>query len=312
MAIDPDAATLQQGVAADRAAALADRRPNGLLRFFRRLFREKPLGAFSFVVLVLLVTLVFVGPRVAQYDPASPDFVRLQSPGGENVLGTDGFGRDIFTRILYGARTTMLVATGAMIIQLLTSVTIGTTSGYFGGIYSTFVQRIVDAIQSFPALVLLIVVGSVIGSGLWQMIVMLGFLGSAGASRVVRSAVLGVLAEPYIESAKAVGAGPLRIILRYVLPNISAPLIVTSTTALGGFMLAEASLSFLGLGIQNPGQPSWGSMLNNARPHVTTTPLQAFWPGLAISLAVFSSNMLGDSLRDLLDPRLRGVGKRRM
>jgi peptide/nickel transport system permease protein len=300
-------ATAVTGVAVDRVDL---RRPHPLLRFFTRLFREKPLGAFSFIVLTVLFALIFLGPSIAPHEPANPDFVRLQSPSSDNVLGTDGFGRDIFTRILYGARTTMLVATGAMFLQLVTSTFIGVTSAYVGGFYSTVVQRIVDAIQSFPSLVLLIVVGSVIGAGLWQMTIMLGLLGSAGASRVKRSAVLGVMAEPYIEAARAVGAGPIRIIFRYILPNISAVLIVTSTTSLGGYMLAEASLSFLGLGIQNPGQPSWGTMLNNARPHVTTTPLQAFWPGLMISLAVFSSNMLGDSLRDLLDPRLRGVGKR--
>jgi peptide/nickel transport system permease protein len=202
------------------------------------------------------------------------------------------------------------VGFGAVLIANFLATFIGVTSGYFGGKYDICVQRVVDAWQSFPFLVVILSIMAVLGPGLGNVIIALGILGSAGASRVIRGATIATVENQYIEAARALGAGHSRIMLRYVLPNVTAPIIIIATIGLGGFILAESALSFLGFGVPPP-YPSWGAMLSGSgRSFFYTAPWMAIWPGTAISLAVFGFNMLGDALRDVLDPRLRGVGGR--
>jgi peptide/nickel transport system permease protein len=214
----------------------------------------------------------------------------------------------VFSRVVYGARISVTVGFGAVLISSLLAAAIGITSGYFGGRYDMLVQRVVDAWQSFPYLVVILSIMAVLGPGLLNTILALGFLGAVGASRVIRGATISVVQNTYVEAARAVGAGHLRIMARYILPNVAATIIVLATIGLGAFILAESALSFLGFGVPPP-YPSWGGMLSGSgRSFFYTAPWMAVWPGAAISLAVFGFNMLGDALRDVLDPRLRGTG----
>jgi peptide/nickel transport system permease protein len=292
----------------DTSAALdrPERRPPAWLAFLGRLFRTKPLGAFGLVVVCLLLATALLAPLLAPYEPADPSGPRLATPTAEHLLGTDNSGRDIFSRIVYGARVAAGVGFGAVSISTTLALLIGISTGYLGGKVDAVVQRFVDAVMALPGLVLLLAIVTITGSGLRQLIVILGLLGAAGASRIVRSAVLGIRNVQYLEAARSVGATNVRVMLRHVLPNIFAPVMVSSTVGLGAVILAEASLSFLGLGINDPSQPTWGQMLQQARRFINTDFNYVIWPCLAITLVVFAINMLGDALRDLLDPRLRG------
>ncbi|MBA4179772.1 MAG: ABC transporter permease [Anaerolinea sp.] len=290
--------------AAERRAGAS--RPSRAWRGLRRFARRQPLGAVCLVVVVVLIILAIVGPSIAPYDPASSDFDRLQRPNGTNWFGTDELGRDTFSRILNGARVSVAVGFGATSITLVIATTIGTISGYYRGWVDTIIQRFVDGVMAFPTLVLLMSLVVITGAGLKQLIIILGLIGSASSSRIVRSAVLGVRENAYIEAARSLGVGTPRLLLRHVLPNCFAPIMVSATVGLGGVILAEAALSFLGVGINDPNHPTWGQMLNRARKFANVEPIQALWPGMAIAITVFSFNMLGDALRDTLDPRLRG------
>jgi peptide/nickel transport system permease protein len=225
-------------------------------------------------------------------------------------MGSDNLGRDIWSRVVYGARISVTVGFGAVLIANVLAAGIGITSGYLGGKYDLCVQRVVDAWQSFPFLVVILSIMAVLGPGLLNIIIALGFLGAANASRVVRGATVSVAQNVYIEAARALGAGHLRVMARHILPNVAATIIVWATIGLGAFILAESALSFLGFGVPPP-YPSWGGMLSGSgRSFFSQAPWMAIYPGLAISLAVFGFNMLGDALRDVLDPRLRGAGGR--
>jgi peptide/nickel transport system permease protein len=272
-----------------------------------RLVREKPLGAFGgFLVLVLMLCAVFahwIAPY--PYDETNVR-QRLKPPSAQFYLGTDNLGRDVFSRIIYGARISVTIGFGAVTVSILLATTLGVTSGYFGGKVDVLVQRIVDAAMAFPTLVILLSIMAVLGPGLLNVILVLGIVPSFNRSRVIRSATLAAKENQYIEAAQAVGASHLRIILCYILPNVMAPIIIVATNALGAVILVEATLSFLGFGVPPP-YPSWGEMLSGSgRSYMYKAPWMAIWPGVAISLAVFGFNMLGDALRDLLDPRLRG------
>ena len=269
--------------------------------------RRKPLGAIGgFIILALLVMAAFaewISPY--PYDQSIQN-ARLRPPGSGFLLGTDNVSRDVFSRIVYGARVSVTVGFSTVFFATLLATTIGITSGYFGGRYDLVVQRIVDAWQSFPFLVIVLSLLAVLGPGMVNVILSLSVLAAAGASRVIRGATLAVIASQYVEAARAMGCGHLRIILRYILPNVAATIIVLATIGLGGVILAESALSFLGYGVPPP-YPSWGAMLSGSgRTYMYTAPWMAIWPGVAISLAVFGFNMLGDALRDVLDPRLRG------
>ena len=272
-----------------------------------RLIKEKPLGTFGAAIFLLLLIIGIFANFLAPYG--YNEFIRgsfLKAPTIQHIMGTDNVGRDILSRIIYGARVSMIVGLSAASIDVVVGVVIGAISGYIGGKFDLVVQRFVDAIMCFPALMLLIVIMSLIGAGMLQVIIVLGTVWGIGASRIVRGSVISIKANVYVEAANAIGASTSKIIIRHILPNIMAPIIIIFTIAVGGLILAEASLSFLGYGIPPP-TPSWGGMLSGAgRSYMTLAPWMVIWPGLALTIAVFGINMFGDALRDLLDPRMRG------
>jgi len=272
-----------------------------------RLIKEKPLGAFGGVIVLGLLLCALFAPWIAThpYDQTNVRN-RLKPPGSQFYFGTDNLGRDIFSRIVYGARVSVTVGFGAVSIGITLATIIGVGCAYFGGKADILVQRLVDAQVAIPGLLLLLNIMAVTGPGLLNIILALGIVSAAGSSRIIRSAALAVKENQFVEAARAVGASHLRIILCYILPNIMAPIIIITTVSLGFVILIESALSFLGFGVPPP-YPSWGEMLSGSgRSYMHKAPWMATWPGVAISLAVFGFNMLGDALRDLLDPRLRG------
>lgn len=274
-----------------------------------RFCRRKPLGAVGAVIVVgLLVTAAgadWIAPYA--YDEQIPG-ARLQPPSAAFPFGTDNVSRDVFSRIVYGSRVSVTVGFLTVLLGNGLAAAVGITSGYFRGRYDIVVQRVVDAWQSFPYLIIVLSLLAVLGPGMFNVILSLSILVAAAASRVIRSATLAVVEHPYVEAARAMGGGHLRIILRHVLPNVLATIVVVATIGLGGVILAESALSFLGYGVPPP-HPSWGAMLSGSgRTYMYQAPWMAVWPGVAISLVVFGFNMFGDALRDVLDPRLRGSG----
>jgi peptide/nickel transport system permease protein len=281
--------------------------PGGRIEWLRRFMTRKPLGAIGGVIVVVLLVVAVAAPLLAPYSYDVGDAsVRLQGPSLAHPFGTDANGRDMLSRIIWGARISVTVGFGAVALSTLLAVAIGVVSGYFGGWVDLLVQRLVDIWIAFPALVLLISFVAAIGPGLWSVTLILGILLAPGTSRVVRGAVIGIRHLSYIESASCIGAGHGRVIWKYVLPNVFAPIIVLATAQLGTAILAESTLSFLGYGVPPP-YPAWGGMLSGTgRAFMLQSPWLSIWPGLAISLVVFGFNLLGDALRDELDPRLRG------
>ncbi len=272
-----------------------------------RLIKEKPLGAFGGVIVLGLLFCALLAPWIATnpYDQTNVRN-RLKPPSSQFYFGTDNLGRDIFSRIVYGARVSVTVGFGAVSIGISLATIIGVGSAYFGGKFDILVQRLVDAQVAIPGLLLLLNIMVVTGPGLLNIILALGVVSAAGSSRIIRSAALSAKENQFVEAARAVGASHLRIILCYILPNIMAPIIIITTISLGFTILIESTLSFLGFGVPPP-YPSWGEMLSGSgRSYMLKAPWMATLPGVAISLAVFGFNMLGDALRDLLDPRLRG------
>jgi peptide/nickel transport system permease protein len=282
-------------------------RLHAVTRGLWRLIKEKPLGAFGGVIVLGLLLCALLAPLIATY-PYDQTNVRnrLKPPSSQFYFGTDNLGRDIFSRIIYGARVSVTVGFGAVGIGICLATFVGVGSGYFGGKADVLVQRLVDSWMAIPGLLLLLNVMAVLGPGLLNVILALGVVSAARNSRIIRSAAMAIKENQFVEAARAVGASHLRIILCYILPNIMAPIIIIATISLGFAILTESALSFLGLGVPPP-YPSWGEMLSGSgRSYMHKAPWMATWPGVAISLAVFGFNMLGDALRDLLDPRLRG------
>jgi peptide/nickel transport system permease protein len=269
--------------------------------------RRKPLGAAGGLVLAGMLALALLAERVAPYGYDEADiFSRLKAPSEAHWLGTDNLGRDLLSRVIYGARVSMAVGFGGVVVGLLLGTAVGLVSGYFGGRLDLVLQRVVDAFMCFPLLLVALTIMALLGPGLGNVILTLGLVLGVRDSRVIRSAVLSVKAHLYLEAARALGAAHAAMIGRHVLPNILAPIIILGTVNLGAIILTEAALSFLGFGVPPP-RPSWGGMLSGAGlVHMLRAPWLALWPGVALSLAVFGANMLGDALRDLLDPRLRG------
>jgi len=269
--------------------------------------RRKPLGAAGGLVLAGMLALALLAEGVAPYGYDEADiFSRLKAPSEAHWLGTDNLGRDLLSRVIYGARVSMAVGFGGVALGLLLGTAVGLVSGYFGGRLDLVLQRVVDAFMCFPLLLVALTIMALLGPGLGNVILTLGLVLGVRDSRVIRSAVLSVKAHLYLEAARALGAAHAAMIGRHVLPNILAPIIILGTVNLGAIILTEAALSFLGFGVPPP-RPSWGGMLSGAGlVHMLRAPWLALWPGVALSLAVFGANMLGDALRDLLDPRLRG------
>lgn len=291
----------------EQAPAKPARRGGRAADFTIRLFTQRPLGAAGAVIcLVLLAAGALAGVIAPEGYNAINPIDRLQPPSSTYWLGTDHLGRDLFVRILYGARLSVIVAFAATTLSIVISAALGIVSGYFGGRTDMAIQRFVDGWMCFPALIVLIVAVSVLGPGIWQVIVVLGVLFGIAGSRIVRGAVMSVKENVYIQASQSIGASTLRILIKHILPNVMAPLIVLYTTRLAAVILAEASLSFLGLGIPPPA-PSWGAMLSTAgRSYMFQGPWLAIFPGVALTIAVFGINVFGDALRDLLDPRMRG------
>ncbi len=272
------------------------------------LLRRKPLGALGGILLLVMVGLAAFAGWVAPYGYDDADvFSRLKPASGSHWLGTDNLGRDLLSRIIYGARVSMAVGFGGVALGLTVATLVGLLSGYFGGRVDILVQRLVDAFMCFPLLLVALTIMALLGPGLGNVILALGLVLAVRDSRVIRSAVLTAKTNLYVESARALGAGHGAMIYRHILPNIIAPIIILATANLGAVILIEAALSFLGFGVPPP-HPSWGGMLSGAGlVHMLRAPWLALWPGVALSLAVFGANMLGDALRDVLDPRLRGT-----
>ncbi|MBM3643085.1 MAG: ABC transporter permease [Alphaproteobacteria bacterium] len=280
---------------------------SGLWNFLVRLFRDKPLGAFGFVVCVVFLFCGLFADLLAPYgfNQISP-INRLKPPGEKYWFGTDNLGRDMFSRILYGAQLSVIIGLSAAALATVVSVVIGVVSGYLGGKFDMVVQRFVDGWMAFPDLVILIVVVSVVGPGMGPVIVILGLLYGIGGSRIVRGAVLSVRENAYVHAAQSTGASLPRILWKHILPNVMAPVIVLFTTRVGAVILAESGLAFLGLGVPPPA-PTWGGMLSGSgRAFMYQGPWLALAPGLCITIVVYAINVFGDALRDLLDPRMRG------
>jgi peptide/nickel transport system permease protein len=297
-------ATVMEGIYRPRSRLASVRRT--LWRFMR----NQPLGTFGGAIVALFILLGAFGPYIVPFDPfeigAGP---RLEGPSWRHLLGTDAFGRDQLSRIIIGARLSVFVGFGAVLIGTGVATILGLWVGYMGGRSDMIVQRIVDGVMSYPPLVLALVAVGVLGPSTVNITLVLGGLMIAGNSRVIRGSTLAVKGSTYVEAARMLGASTPRIILRHVLPNVVSPLIVIATVSLGSVILAEGALSFLGLGVPPP-TPSWGRMIGGeeSRFYFATTPSLVVFPGIALTVVVFAFNMFGDALRDVLDPRLRGEG----
>ena len=286
---------------------IAPKRRSRLADFSIRLAREKPLGTISGIIILILILVAIFGDVLAPYSYKEMHLVdRLTGPSAQYLLGTDQLGRDLLSRILYGARLSLTVGLAATTINVLVAVLIGGTSGFLGGKLDLGVQRFVDAWIAFPGLLLLLTIMSIAGQGLLQMILILGISGGIGGSRVVRGAVIGIKENDYFLAAQAIGSPTTATLMRHVLPNIMAPVIIIFSITVGGVIMAEASLSFLGFGLPI-NVPSWGGMLSReGRKYMEAAPWLALWPGLCLTITIYSLNMFGDAVRDLIDPRLRG------
>jgi peptide/nickel transport system permease protein len=294
----------------DAAARPAARRRSAVVRWLlalSRFGRRKPLGAIGGVIVVAMLVMAVFAERIAPYGyDQTIRGARMKAPSADHWLGTDNLSRDMWSRIVYGARVSITVGFLTIGLAVLLATAIGVSSAYFGGAWDLVVQRVVDAWLSFPYLIIILSVMAVLGPGLGNVVISLAVLIAATNSRVIRGATLGVMQHAYVEAARAMGCGHVRIIVRHLLPNVTATIIILSTIGLGAVILAESALSFLGFGVPPP-HPSWGGMLSGSgRTYMFRAPWMAVWPGVAISLAVFGFNMLGDALRDVLDPRLRG------
>ncbi|HEX2501845.1 MAG TPA: ABC transporter permease [Methylomirabilota bacterium] len=275
----------------------------GRLGRLRRLVGRSPSALMGIVLVSAFFTLALAAPLVAPFDPTAQPAKRLLPPGGRHLLGTDEFGRDVFSRIVHGARISLQVGVVSVGIALALGGTLGLIAGYCLGVVDTLTGRVVDVMFAFPSVILIIAISGVLGAGLSTAMVAIGIVYSPIFARIVRAPTLAVVQQPYVEGARAIGAGLGRVVGRHVLPNIAAPVIVQTTLSFSTAILSEATLSFLGLGTQPP-DPSWGTMLSGGRRFMELAPWVTVYPGLAIALTVLGLNLLGDALRDALDPRL--------
>ena len=303
-------ASTQASEAALAAASALDLPPSrGPLRtFFSRLLREKPVGAAAALLFLLFVLCGIFAAQLAPYGFNEISMLeRLQAPSWKHPFGTDNLGRDMLSRCLYGAQLSVIIGLSAAALATILSVLIGLLSGYLGGRVDMIVQRIVDAYMSFPELVILIAVVSVVGPGMFQIIGVLSLVLGIGGSRIIRSAVVSARENMYVHAAQSIGASTGRVLWRHLLPNIMPPIIVLFTTRVGAVILIESGLSFLGLGVPPPA-PTWGGLLSGSgRTYMFQGPWLALAPGLCLTAVVYATNVFGDALRDLLDPRMRGT-----
>lgn len=295
---------MERGIAEPLRGQLG--RAPGRWRTVGRFFRRKPLGAVGLGLLLASILVAILAPVLSPYDPYEPHREFGEAPPSSKFwLGTDYLGRDILSRIIYGARASLGVGFLTVILSSLLGSTLGIVSAYVGGSFDLGVQRLVDSLQAFPALVLAMMLTAVMGPSLTNVIIALAVVNVPRMTRTVRSVALTVKEMPYVEAARAVGAEDARIVFCHIFPNCVAPLLVLSSAILGWAITVEATLSFLGLGLP-PNIPSWGGMLGRAsQTYIAVAPWLAVFPGLALTLVVFGINVFGDALRDILDPKLR-------
>ena len=280
------------------AATLPRRKRRGLVRFMRN-----KAAVFGAILVALIVVMALFAPWLTQYDPVQASFMTVrQAPSAAHWFGTDELGRDVLSRLLYGARASLLAGVVSVGIAVVLGVPLGLLAGYFGKLVDGVISRIADALLSIPFLILAIALSAFLGPSLTNAMAAIGISAMPRFIRLTRGQAISVKAEEYVEGARAIGLDHARIILRYILPNVLPPIIVQASLTVASAIIAEASLSFLGLG-QLPPSPSWGSMLNTAKDFVSQAPWMSIFPGIAIFLAVLGFNLLGDGLRDALDPR---------
>jgi peptide/nickel transport system permease protein len=267
---------------------------------------RRPLGAIGAAIIVVMLGVALLAPLIARYDPVMNDFAAmLSAPSRAHWLGTDAFGRDVLSRLVYGSRTALLVGFGASVFGATIGAVLGVASAYFGGRADLYLQRVMDVFLAFPLIILALALVAILGNSIPNLILAIMVPMVPRSALVIRASALAIREMPYVDAARAAGFGHGRIILRHMLPNVMAPYLIMLTAFLGQAILAESSLSFLGLGVQEP-IPAWGLMLRGAAVEFAeAAPWMAIFPGLAISLSVFAFNLFGDSLRDALDPRLR-------
>jgi len=274
----------------------------GVIGFCRR----QPLGTVGLAVVLVMAVAGLSAEWIAPYSPTSNDFAAMtEPPSWAHLMGTDQFGRDLFSRIVFGARTALIVGFSCAIIGGVTGLVLGVASAYFGGRIDLVLQRVLDVVMAFPLIIMALAVIAIFGSGVFNVIVAITIPLIPRCARVVRSSALAIREMPYIDAARACGFGHTRIILRHMVPNVLAPFLIMLTAFVGQAILAEASLSYLGLGVQEP-TAAWGLMLQGgAEEYASTAPWIAVFPGIAIALTVFGFSLFGDALRDAIDPRLR-------
>ena len=283
-----------------------NKRHSSLFNFVKRLVKEKPLGMIGASITLLLLLIGIFANFIAPYGMNQPTADLLAPPSLKYWLGTDNLGRDLLSRIIFGARISVVVGLGSACISVALSTLLGILCGYIGGTFDLLVQRFVDAWMCIPSLILMMVLISIIGPGIWQVTVVMGLCFGITGSRITRSATMSIKEDVYLQAVRAIGCPPSRILINHILPNIMPSLIILFSTVVPMVILVEASLSFLGFGIPPP-TPSWGSMLSgSARDYMFKAPWIAIWPGLFLSIVVYGVNMFGDALRDMFDPRLRG------
>ncbi|MFC1838204.1 ABC transporter permease [Thermodesulfobacteriota bacterium] len=276
-------------------------------RRLRRVFFSRGTVVVGFTILIIVFLLAVFAPFLAPYDPYQVGIAdALIQPDGSHWLGSDALGRDTLSRLIYGSRTALMVGFLTVGVASLVGVTLGLIAGYFGGFLYSVIMRCIDAVMCFPMLLLALVMAAVLGGGIQNVIIALSVAIIPHYTRVTCGMTLSIRENDYVKAAQLMGAGDISVILKHVLPNILHPLLVLMTMQLGSLILAEASLSFLGIGIEPPGA-AWGAMVNDGYKHLVRNPVLSFAPGLAIMLTVFAFNMVGDALRDALDPRLRGL-----
>ncbi|MDQ3396306.1 MAG: ABC transporter permease [Deinococcota bacterium] len=293
--------------AQQQEAASENGKPTSTLSLAWRRIRRDPGALLAvFIILTLVVAAVFA-PLLAPYDPTVPDravMFRATPPSPEHLLGTDRAGRDVLSRLIYGARISLLVGFGSQLLSLVLGIVFGLLAGYFGGWVDTLVSRFIEVLQAFPSLLFIIVLSVSIGPGLLTAYIALGIVGWASVARIVRGSALSLKTADYVEGARALGASSARLIFRHILPGILPSLIVIYTIGVGGAIIGEATLSFLGLGVRPP-TPSWGQMIADGQSYLTSAWWMSVYPGLAIAVVVIAFNFLGDAMRDALDPRMR-------
>jgi peptide/nickel transport system permease protein len=280
------------------------KRYSNTTKVFRKLYKSK-LSLFGIIVLVITILVAMFAPLVSPFDNTETDFFKtFAKPSIEHPMGTDELGRDVFSRIVYGSRITIVVGVVAVLIAMVPGVALGLIAGYWRGKVDTVISGILDAIWAFPTLILALAICAVLGPGLPNILLAIGIVYTPGFARVVRNMVLSVREMEYVQGARAIGLNDFEIIVRYILPNISSVIIVQTSLNAAQAIIAEASLSFLGLGIQAP-QASWGSMLKTGYQYISIAPWLSVFPGICILITVLGLNFLGDGLRDALDVRIR-------